>query len=52
MGGGGGGVKVKVKISHSLLAIGAVGGLESHCILGTADERQSPSLSFCCLVLP
>ena len=43
--------KVKVKVSHGLIAVGAV-GLESHCILGTADERQSPSLSFRCLVLP
>ena len=24
----------------------------SHCIFGTADERQSPSLSFLCLSLP
>ena len=30
-----------VKVSHRLIAVGAV-GLESHCILGTADERQSP----------
>ena len=30
--------KVKVKTSHSLIAIGQL-GLESHCILGTADER-------------
>ena len=27
-------------------------GLEPHCILGTADERRSPSLSFRCLILP
>ena len=27
-------------------------GLETHCILGTADERRSPSLSFRCLILP
>ena len=38
-------------MSHSLIAVGAV-GLESHCILGTADERRSPSLSFRCLILP
>ena len=28
------------------------GGLESHCILGTANERRSPSLSCRCLILP
>ena len=27
-------------------------GLESHCILGIADERRSLSLFFCCLILP
>ena len=43
--------KVKVKVSHRLLAVGAV-GLESHCILGTADKRRSPSLSFRCLISP
>ena len=42
---------IKVKVSHNLVAVGAV-GLESHCILGTADERRSPSLSFHCLILP
>ena len=41
----------KVKVSHSLIAVGAV-GVESPCILGTADERWSPSLSFRCLNLP
>ena len=41
----------KVKVSHSLIAVGAV-GVESHCILGTVDERRSPSLSFRCLILP
>ena len=30
------------KVSHSL-SVGAV-GLESHCILGTTNERRSPSL--------
>ena len=42
---------LKVKVSHSLIGVGAV-GLESHCILGTADEKQSPSFSFPCLILP
>ena len=42
---------VKVKVSHSLLAVGQW-VLESHCILDTADERRSPSLSFRCLILP
>ena len=28
------------------------GGLESHCILGTPDERRSTSLSFRCIILP
>ena len=37
--------KVKVKVSHIRIAVGAV-GLESHCILGSADERPSASLSF------
>ena len=48
---------VKVKVSHTLIAIWAVcvcvggggGGLEAHCILDTANERRSPSLSFRCL---
>ena len=31
----------KVKVSHNRITIGAV-GLESHCILGTVDERRSP----------
>ena len=44
-------IKVKVKVSHCLIAVGAL-GLEYLCILGTADERQSPSLSFPCLSLP
>ena len=44
-------VKAAVKVSHSLIAVGAV-ELESHCILGTADERQSLSLSFRCLIFP
>ena len=44
-------LKVKVKFSHSLIAVGAV-GVESHCILGTADERRSPSLTFRSLSLP
>ena len=35
----------KVKVSHNLIAVGQW-GLESHCSLGTADERRSPSLSF------
>ena len=35
----------KVKVSHSLIAVGAV-----RVILGTADERRSPSLSFRCLI--
>ena len=42
---------IKVKVSHSLIAVGAV-GVRVHCILGTADERRSPSLSFRCLILP
>ena len=29
--------RVKINVSHSLIAVGAV-GVESHCILGTADE--------------
>ena len=32
-------------ISYILIAVGAV-GLEAHCILGTAAERKSSSLSF------
>ena len=31
-------------VSHSLVAVGAVGeggGVESHCILGTANERRN-----------
>ena len=39
--------KVKVKASHR-----GSGGLESHYILGTADKRQSLSLSFRCLIIP
>ena len=39
----------KVKVSHSLIAIGAV-GVESHFILGTADERWNSSFSFRCLM--
>ena len=41
---------VKVKVSKSLIAVGQW-GLESHCILGTAEERRSPSLSFRCPIL-
>ena len=44
----------KVKISHSLTAVGQY-GLEANFILGTADDRQSPSfspLSFLCLISP
>ena len=44
-------VNIKVKVSHSLIAVGAV-GLETHCILSTADERWNRSLSFRCLILP
>ena len=39
--------KVKVKVSPR-----GTGGLEIHCILGTAGERQGPSLFFLCLSLP
>ena len=39
------------QVSHSLIAVGEV-GLESHGILGTDEERRSPSLSFRCLNLP
>ena len=46
------GLVKKVKVSHSLIAVGAVGTIESHCILGTADERRSPLFSFRCLILP
>ena len=41
----------KVKVSHNLVAIGAV-GLEAHCIMSRAYEKQSPSLSFCCFIVP
>ena len=37
--------KANMKVSHSLVAVGAV-GLEIHCILGTAYERRSPPVSF------
>ena len=43
--------KKKVKVSHTLMAVGAV-VLEYRCILGTVDERRSPSLSFAALALP
>ena len=36
----------KVKISHSLIAIRAV-GVESHCILGTSNEKRIPI--YCCV---
>ena len=42
-------LRVKVKVSHSLIAVGAV-GLESHRIKGTAKERRSQSRSFRCLI--
>ena len=43
----------KVKVSHSLIAVGAVGvRVPLYLKLGTADERRSPSLSFRCLILP
>ena len=42
----------KVKVSHSLIAVGAVGTVESHGILSTADERRSPFFSFRCLTFP
>ena len=35
----------KANVSHILIAIGGSGGLESHCILGTAKIRRSPSLT-------
>ena len=43
-------LKVKVKVSHSFIAVGAV-GLESHCIMGTAvitsHRRLSDVISRC-----
>ena len=38
----------KVKVCHSLIALGGVG---VPGILGKTGERQSPSLSFSCLIL-
>ena len=43
---------IKVKVSHSLIAVGALGLESSHCILGTVDERRSPFLSFAALSFP
>ena len=48
----------KGKVSRSLKAVragaggGGGGGVESHRILGTADERWSPFLSFRWLIRP
>ena len=41
----------KVKVSHSLIAV-EEWMLEFHCILGTADERRSPSPPFAALSFP
>lgn len=41
---------VQMKWIKNLIALGAV-GLETNCILGSADERRSPSLLFCCHLL-
>ena len=43
--------KVKVKVSHSLIAVGQW-GLESHCILGTADKGGAHPSPFAALSFP
>ena len=41
----------RVKVSYILIAVKAVEVIESHCILGTANERRSSSLSSRCRIL-
>ena len=42
-------LSVRIKVVHSLLAKGTV-GVRAHCILGTANERWSPSLPYPSLI--
>ena len=46
--------RVEIKVSHSAVAIGTVGageGVGRHRILGVANGKWNPSLSFPCLML-